>query len=102
MINRRTLKQSAAQTMLLNASTNETFIIRLRTSIQLLNVERVSPGQLYVFVLLQDSEGGHRLTWGANTLNATAINPAPHSITVQCFIGSDDGIMRANAPGTWA
>jgi hypothetical protein len=102
MIQRRTLRQSVTQTMLLDASAQETFILRFRTSVQSLLVQKVSPGRLYVFVLQQDSKGEHRLNWGATALNGTLINPAPNGVTVQCFIGTHEGILRANTPGVWS
>jgi hypothetical protein len=98
---RRILKQSAAQAMLLDASLQETFVIRFQTSVQSLRVEKVSPGLLYVFALLQDSAGGHSLNWGDDVQNAAGLNPAPNSLTVQCFIGTSDGVLQAIAPGTY-
>lgn len=100
-MNRRTLYQYAAQTTLLDASASETFILRCRTSVQALRIEKVVPGQLYVFLLLQDAIGGHSFTWGDQIMNGTAINPAANGATVQCFIGMDGGVLRANAPGLW-
>jgi hypothetical protein len=101
MNQRRTLSQSAAQTMLIDASAQETFVLLFRTSVQSLRIEKVSPGQLYVFVLQQDSKGNHRLNWGAGALNGMSLNPTPNSVTVQCFVGTPEGILRSITPGTW-
>jgi hypothetical protein len=87
--------------MLIDASAQETFVLLFRTSVQSLRIEKVSPGQLYVFVLQQDSKGNHRLNWGTGALNGMSLNPAPNSVTVQCFVGGTDDEMKAITPGTW-
>lgn len=101
MTNRRTLYQSAAQTMLLDCSLYQTFVIILRTSVNALLLKKVSPGQLYCFVLIQDNKGRHTLKWGASALNAVLLDPLPASITVQCFIGTAGGVLRSITAGTW-
>jgi len=96
---RRTLQIDAAQSVLIDALQGETFVIRMGTSIQRLQIKNVSPGQLYIFQLIQNQVGGHTIAWGAQISNGTAADPNPYSTTTQSFIGSTGGILRANLPG---
>ena len=98
---RRTLTQLAAQTMLLDASKQETFIVNFATSVAQLRMTNIVPGQLYCFVMKQDDKGSHTLNWGSEIRNPIMFNPQPNAITVQCFIGLPNGIMQAVPPGTW-
>ena len=98
---RRALFQNAAQTMLLDGSQAETFVITLRTSIDNLLLKKISPGMIYAFVLRQDQKGAHTMNWGDSARNGVPLDPRPNSITVQCFIGMKDGHLQANLPGTW-
>lgn len=98
---RRVVTIPSAQSVLIDAYQGETFVIRLITSIRTLQIKNVSPGQLYVFIVTQDQIGGHTIAWGTQVLNAFMVDPAPHSITTQCCIGTTGGILQANAPGAW-
>ena len=59
------------------------------------------PGNLYTFLILQDATGGHKFTWPSNVGNATLIDPAPSSRTIQTFIADANGNLVAVAPGTY-
>jgi hypothetical protein len=98
---RRALFQTAANTMLLDCSLYQTFVITLGVSVQTLELKKVSPGMLYAFVVRQDSKGSHSLNWGMSARNGTGCDPRPNSTTVQTFIGMAGGYMQANLPGTW-
>ena len=98
---RRLLKQLAAQALLFDGQRQETFVVQFQTSCLNLAMKNVSPGQLYVFVLKQDAKGNHTLTWGSEMRNAMLLDPAPNSVTVQCFIGMPGNFLQANIPGTW-
>jgi hypothetical protein len=93
---RRTVQLEAQQTVLIDGTQGETFIIRMNRSIWQLWTKNLSPGQLYVFVMTQDSRGGHTVQWGDQVYNVSPLNPAPHSTTVQSFIGNADGTLQAN------
>jgi hypothetical protein len=97
---RRIIQIDAAQAVLIDALQGETFAIQLGTSISNLQIENVSPGQLYVFILTQDHVGGHTVAWGSEVLNAVSANPDPNSTTILCCIGTTGGILEANIPGT--
>lgn len=101
MTQRRTIRQSAEQSLLIDALAGETFIIDFTVSVSTLRIKNVSPGQLYVFVLVQDATGGHRLVWPSTIRNATMLNPASDSVTVQSCIGMTGGYLSAIPPGTW-
>jgi hypothetical protein len=97
---RRIIKLEAAQTLIVDASTGETFLIQLTTSIRTLLIKNASPGQLYVFVLKQNAAGGHTVQWGSEVLNAAQPDITPNSTTVQSCIGTTGGILQANVPGS--
>lgn len=99
---RRVVQLAAAHTVTIDGLLGETFIIRLVTTIATLKVVNVSPGQLYVFILTQDGTGGRSVNWGAQALNATTPDPAPHSITTITFIAQPGNILQANLAGAWA
>lgn len=87
--------------MLLDGSQYETFVIDCKTSVDSLRVKNVSPGKLYVFVLVQDAAGNHRFSWGDRLRNAAPIDLDPEAITVQSFIGLTGGVLQSVPPGTW-
>jgi len=59
------------------------------------------PGNLYTFIIKQDSIGGHNLLWDPHFINATVVNPAQNGITVQTFVMSDNSILYPIGAGTW-
>lgn len=58
------------------------------------------PGNLYTFIIFQDSVGGHAFTWPSNFLNASAVNPVPNGLTVQTFVMGETDLI-AISPATW-
>jgi hypothetical protein len=92
---------ASAQTVIIDGLQGETFLIRMVTSIRHLFVKNISPGQMYVFVLTQNNAGNHTVAWGAQALNATALDFRPHSITTITFIGQPGNILQANVAGAW-
>jgi hypothetical protein len=64
-------------------------------------IQNMVPGNLYTFVLLQDSTGGHTFVWPTDTYNAGPINPTINGYTVQTFVALDDGSLWAIGPGGW-
>lgn len=98
---RRMLREDATQTMLLDCSQNETFVIDLGTDVDSLRAQNVSPGKLYVVVLIQDANGNHTVTWDSRIRNSVAIDQEGEAITVQCFVGITGGLLQAVPPGTW-
>lgn len=99
---RQVVRMNSAQTVLIDALEGDTFLIRLVTSIKNLRIKNVSPGQLYVFVLTQDSTGGRKVQWGDQVVNAIPANQPPNSVTIQSCIGTTGGFLRANMPGVWS
>jgi hypothetical protein len=43
-------------------------------------------GNLYTYIIQQDSVGNHAFTWPEDFLNPSPINPAPNGFTVQTFV----------------
>lgn len=67
----------------------------------LIDIQYVSPGNLYTFIVVQDATGGRQVTWAANILNAAPVNPMPNGITVQTFVCDDQNNLYAIGPGTY-
>lgn len=87
--------------MLLDASKYQTFVIDFRSSVSMLTIKNIWPGMLYVFILRQDSQGGHTLTWADNFENATQIDTTPKAVTVQMFIAAQAGILYSVPRATY-
>jgi hypothetical protein len=93
--------QYAAQSMSIDASVSETFIIEMGTSIQQLSMKNVTPGVQYIFILRQNHVGGHTILWGSTIRNGGALDPRPFAVTVQSYLANADGTLAANLPASW-
>lgn len=98
---RRTIRQIAQQNMLLDGSKAETFVLVMRSSISQLSMRNTIPGQMYVFMFVQDATGKHKVQWGSDMQAGALIDPAPNAITVQAFVGLQGKTILAVPPGTW-
>lgn len=59
-------------------------------------------GNLYTFIISQDSTGGHLFTWPPTVFNATPVNPNGSSITIQTFVClANNGPMLPIGPATY-
>jgi hypothetical protein len=59
-------------------------------------------GNLYTFILLQDSVGGWEMTWPTNLDNGCSLILSPFTATTQTFVCVSGGRLLAIAPGMWA
>ena len=57
-------------------------------------------GNLYTYIIQQDSVGDRLFTWPANFLNADSINPNPGGTTVQTFVMGITDLISIS-PATW-
>ena len=57
-------------------------------------------GNLYTFIILQDTVGGHAFTWPANAANPSPINQNPNSVTIQTFVMGLT-LLLPIGPATW-
>lgn len=87
--------------MLLDGREYDTFVIDCATSVETLRIKNISPGKLYVFVVVQSASGNHRFNWGDRIRNGVAVDLSPNGMTVQSFVGLTGGILQAVPPGTW-
>jgi hypothetical protein len=78
-----------------------TWQINLTGNVTSGHVAGAVPGNLYTFIINQDSAGGHLFVWPDNALNGTIVNPTPNSMTIQTFIADATGTLYAAAPGTY-
>lgn len=66
-----------------------------------IDVSNIQPGNLYTFIVVQDSAGLHQVTWAAKLLNAAPVWTRAFATTVQTFVADDQGNLYAIAPGTY-
>lgn len=66
-----------------------------------ISVSNAVPGNLYTFVIIQDATGNRQVTWAANFINATPVNPDPNGWTIQTFIYLDDNNFYPISGSTW-
>lgn len=78
------------------------WFVLMKSNISTPRVTNISPGQLYTFVFTQDATGGHFINWPVNCNNASQIDPAPNSTTVQNFIGNAGGNLDVNISAAWS
>lgn len=57
-------------------------------------------GNLYTFIIQQDTVGGHVFTWPPDCLNASPINPNPNGLTTQTFVMGLANLVAISA-ATW-
>jgi hypothetical protein len=60
----------------------------------------IAPGNVYTFIIKQDSIGGHIFYWDG-PLNASTINPAPNGVTIQSFIADEEYNLYPVSSPTW-
>jgi hypothetical protein len=59
-------------------------------------------GNLYTFIIAQNSTGGYPFAWPAAVINESSINPMPNSLTIQTFVCiANNGPLMAIGPATW-
>jgi hypothetical protein len=63
-------------------------------------------GNIYTFIIVQDSVGNHIFQWPSgptpyNLHNPTQVCPTANSTTVQSFVADDKGVLWPIGPGTW-
>jgi hypothetical protein len=59
-------------------------------------------GNLYTFIILQDSTGGRKFAWPSLVQNATPVNPNPSGLTVQTFVAlANNGPLFPIGPATY-
>lgn len=59
-------------------------------------------GNLYTFIITQDSTGGWVFTWPAMVLNATPVDQGPSTMTIQTFVAiANNGPLLPIGPATY-
>ena len=64
-------------------------------------IQNMVPGNLYTFIIRQDGNGNHILTWPAGCHGATSSNLQANGTTTQTFVAFDANNLFAIAPGTY-
>ena len=76
----------------LDGTQGTTFEMALAGNVNLLSLPNPVPGNLYILILVQDAVGGRTVTYGVNFHGASAPDPLPNGITIQCFVALADGV----------
>jgi len=80
--------------------TYTTFRITLAGDVTGATMPNTVQGNLYTFIIFQDTTGGHLFTWPTNISNATPVNPKPNGGTVQTFVRGLSSLVPIG-PATW-
>lgn len=92
----------AADDMVFDGTDYTAFRTTLPGSVTQPIFQNMIPGNLYTFIIVQDGTGEWDFDWAANVKNATPVNPAPNSTTVQTFVADTADVLWAIGAGTWA
>lgn len=93
---------SPAANMVFDGSQYTAFKTTLPGNINDATIQNMIPGNLYTFIFVQDSVGGHIFLWYSGVHNWTAICSIANSTTIQTFVADDAGLLWAIGPGTYA
>ena len=88
------------QTPIFDGNLGVCFSITLTANMHRAVIKNIAPGVLYTFIIQQDDRGGHSFDWPVGCNNASAVSLEPKAMTVQNFVGTADGTLSANLPGT--
>jgi hypothetical protein len=73
----------------------------LRNNVSGARTQWMTPGVMYTFLIYQDQFGHHNFIWPEGCQNAGPVDTNPHAVTVQTFVGTEDGKLAAIGAGTW-
>jgi hypothetical protein len=90
-----------ANNMVFDGSGYTAFKTTLTGDVNIPTIQNMMPGNLYTFIILQNSVGGNKFVWPANMHNAAPINPAPNGRLIQTFVAESDGSLWAIGAATW-
>ena len=90
-----------ANNMVFDGSGYTAFKTTLTGDVNIPTIQNMMPGNLYTFIILQNSVGGNKFVWPANMHNAASINPAPNGRLIQTFVAESDGSLWAIGAATW-
>jgi hypothetical protein len=70
------------------------------------SVSNILPGNLYTFIIRQDTVGGHFFAWPTGAApsgvkNGSPIDQTPNALTVQTFVADDTTMLYAIGPATY-
>jgi hypothetical protein len=92
---------AAADNMIFDGSASTAFKTTLTANVTQPVFENMASGNLYTFIIVQDGTGGHNFVWPSNVRNATPVDPAANSTTIQTFVADDLGDLYAISAGTY-
>lgn len=94
----------ASSSMVFDGSTYASFKTTLTGDVTGPAVQNMVPGNLYTFIIVQDSVGGHAFVWPTGiapggTKHGCEIDVRPNETTVQTFVADENGMLWAIGPG---
>lgn len=90
----------AAGNMVFDGTNYTAFKTTISGPVDFATIQNMQPGNLYTFIIVQDSVGNNRFTWPPGIHNATAICPIANATTIQTFVADETGQLYSIAPGT--
>lgn len=101
IVNAGLLVVAFSATAQFNAALGVDFEMTLTGNVTAPTLINTAGGVLYTFTLIQDATGNRTFAWPANVKNASVINPAANSISVQTFIARANGNLYPVGPMTY-
>lgn len=80
-------------TPVFNASLGTVFEITLTGNVTSSTLIGAAPGQILVFIIIQDGAGAHTFAWMAIAHDPPVINPAVNGITIMPFVVRSNGSL---------
>jgi hypothetical protein len=76
--------------------------VLMKRTVSSVRITGIAPGQLYTFMFVQDTPGGHRFDWPTPQVEGgSRIDTDPNATSIQNFIGYTGGRLLAFIPGAW-
>jgi len=90
-----------AATMVFDGSTYSAIKTTLNGNVTSSTIENMRPGNLYTFIIQQDSTGGHTFAWPTGLHNPVMVDTTANGGTIQTFIADENGQLWPVGPGTY-
>ena len=90
-----------ASSLSFNAAAATGFEVVLTGNVASSTLSNFAPGQLLIFILVQDSIGGRSFSWPSAIASPPGVSETPNAVTVAAFIvGTDSSVLLLNGSAT--
>jgi len=87
--------------MVFDGTTYPSFKTTIGGNVDFPTIQNMRPGNLYTFIIVENSPGGFRFLWPSTMHNAALVDTNPDSTTVQTFVADENGELWAIGPATY-